>query len=184
MRLFAGIPVSGTAESALLGVLARLQQTGWPVRWVRPEGLHLTVKFLGEVAEDRLRAVADTLAVAASGTGMLAFGCTGLGAFPSLARPSVLWAGLEAEPALELLVDRVERGCTDLGFPLEGHPHRPHVTLGRVRRDERLPASAAALLEAERVAGNFTAERLVLYRSHPGAGGSRFESLLTFPLGS
>ncbi len=184
MRLFAGIPVTGAAAIELARVLARLQQTGWPVKWVRPEGLHLTVKFLGEVAEDRLSAVADTLAPAAAGTGILTFGCTGLGAFPSFARPNVLWAGLAAETALELLVDRVERGCADLGFPLEGHPHRPHVTLGRVRRGERLPSSAAALLEAEQVVGNFTAERLVLYRSHPGAGGSRFESLFTFPLGS
>lgn len=184
MRLFAGIPVSGAAGSELRGVLARLQQTGWPVKWVRPEGLHLTVKFLGEVAEDRVQAVAVTLTEAAARTGLLTFGCAALGAFPSLARPGVLWAGLEAEPALELLVDRVERGCASLGFPLEGHPHRPHVTLGRVRRGERLPATAAAVLEAERPAGNFTAERLVLYRSHPGAGGSRFESFLTFPLGS
>lgn len=183
MRLFAGIPVSGTAEAELTGVLTRFGQNGWPVKWVRPEGLHLTVKFLGEVGEERLRGIEDTLARAASGTGALTFGCTGLGGFPSLARPSVLWAGLEAEAALELLVDRVERGCADLGFPLEGHPHRPHVTLGRVRKGERLPVEAATLLEGEQITGNFTAERLVLYRSHPGAGGSRFESLLTFPLG-
>lgn len=184
MRLFAGIPVGGAAERELAAVLARLQRTGWPVKWVRPEGLHVTIKFLGEVGEDRLPALADTLTRAAAGTGLLTFRCTSLGAFPSLARPSVVWAGLEAEAALELLVDRVERGCASLGFPLEGHPYRPHVTLGRVRRDQRLPDSANALLEAEQPTGNFTAERLVLYRSHPGAGGSRFESLLTFLLGS
>ncbi len=184
MRLFAGIPVSGAAEIELAGVLARLQQTRWPVKWVRSEGLHVTVKFLGEVGEDRLPAVADALALAAQATGVLTFGCTGLGAFPSLSRPSVLWAALEAPAAMELLVDRVERGCAHLGFPLEGRPHRPHVTLGRVRRGEQLPTPAKSLLEAEQLTGNFTAERLVLYRSHPGDGGSRYESLLTFPLGS
>jgi len=182
MRLFAGIPVSGTAAAELTAVLVRLRQTGWPVKWVRPEGLHLTVKFLGEVSEERLSALEGTLSGAAAGTGMLAFRCTGLGAFPGLSRPTVLWAGLDAEPALELMVDRVERGCAELGFPVEGHPYRPHVTLGRVRQGERLSPPATTVLEAEQPAGNFTADALVLYRSHPGAGGSRFESLLTFPL--
>jgi len=183
MRLFAGIPVSGSAETELTSVLGRLRTHDWPVNWVRAEGLHLTVKFLGEVAEDRLAALENTLVRAADGTGTLQVRCTELGAFPSLARPRILCAGLDTEAALELLVDRVERGCAGLGFPLEGHPHRPHVTLGRVRQEGRLPAGAGALLSAERLVGNFTAERLVLYRSYPGAGGSRFETLLTFPLG-
>lgn len=184
MRLFAGIPVAGAAEIELTGVLARLRDSGWPVKWVRSEGLHVTVKFLGETEDGRVPALGESLAQAAKGTGTLHFNSTGLGAFPSLGRPRILWAGFEAEAALELMVDRVERRCADLGFSPDGHPHRPHVTLGRVRDGGRLPADASAQLEREHLEGNFTADRLVLYRSHPGAGGSRFEALLTFSLGS
>jgi 2'-5' RNA ligase len=184
MRLFAGIPVTGEAGAELVEVLARFKGSGWPVKWVRPEGLHLTVKFLGEVQAAGLEALCAALAGSTGGTGPLHFSCAGVGAFPTMERPRILWAGLEAEPALELLVDRVERACAGLGFPIEGHPHRPHVTLGRIRDGERLPPDARTRLEGMAVAGNFTADGLVLFQSHPGTGGSRFEPLRTFPFGT
>ena len=62
-----------------------------------------------------------------------------LGAFPTTTRPRILWLGLEAPPALELLQHRLERGGEDIGFPPEGAPFQPHVTLGRMREGHRLP---------------------------------------------
>ena len=86
---------------------------------------------------------------------------------------------------LELLVHRVERACAGLGFPVEGRPFRPHVTLGRVREGRRLPEPAVRAIEgAELPAASFMAERVVLYESLPGPGGSRYEERATFPLGT
>jgi 2'-5' RNA ligase len=86
---------------------------------------------------------------------------------------------------VELLVDRVERACATLGFAVEGRPFRPHVTLGRVREGSTLPAAAVRLLEqGELPAVSFVSDRLVLYESQPGPGGSRYTVRATFPLGT
>ena len=177
MRLFVGIPVAGEVLGALSGILGRYRGAGWPVKWVRDDALHLTLKFLGAVPAEQLAQVGDALGTAGRGTGALPFGLNGSGAFPSLERPRVLWAGLQSEPALELLVDRLERRFEALGFPIEGRPFRPHVTLGRVRDHARLPADAARRWESETPAGEFVAGELLLYQSRTGPEGASYEVL-------
>lgn len=184
MRLFAGIPVGGEIGTALAAFLRQWRAEPWPVRWVRDDGLHLTVKFYGEVAPEPAAALSAALEQATRGTPILPLQLGGIGAFPSLARAHVLWAGLEAPPALELLVDRIERASAELGYDLEGRPFRPHVTLGRLRDNARLPLEAVRQLERVSPEGNFVADRLVLYQSRPGPGGSTYHPHATFPLGS
>lgn len=185
MRLFAAIPVGPPAAGVLTELVERWRVTDWPVKWVRAEGLHLTLKFLGSVDEQRLDAVRDSLGNAIAGTPGLSFTLGELGAFPSLAAGRVLWADLESEGALELAVDRVERACAELGFPLEGRPFRPHVTLGRVREGRRLSPSAIEAIESTRLEpASFMSEAIVLFESRTGPGGSRYEPRATFPLGS
>ena len=185
MRLFAAIPVTGTAEEALRDLVSRYRSQDWPVKWVRPDGLHLTVKFLGPVESAGVPAIEAALAGASAGTPRLPFSLRELGAFPGFGRARVIWAGLESDAALELMVDRVERACAALGFPVEGRPFRPHVTLGRVREGRRLPEAAIATLEGAALPpAEFLADRLVLLESRPGPGGSVYATLATFPLGT
>ena len=184
MRLFVAIPVEGEVAEVLGGLLQRWQPIGWPVKWARPEGLHLTLKFLGSVESERYSGLLQGLAGAVRGTPALSFSLTELGAFPGLVRARILWAGLESEAALELMVHRIEQACAGLGFPLEGRPYRPHVTLGRVREGGRLPSRAIEQIEQEPVPrATFLANAVVLYQSLTGAGGSRYEVRATFPLG-
>ena len=182
MRLFAALPVAGAARRELSDLLVRLRETSWPVMWVQDEGLHVTVRFLGEVQEVRVPAVRDGLREAAFGTPALPFTATELGAFPTLSRARVLWAGYESEPALELLVHRVEQAVIRLGYPGEGKPFHPHVTLGRVRDGARLPQEGLGAFTRERITGSFLAERLVLYESRTGPGGSRYFEVDSYPL--
>lgn len=182
MRLFAAVPVTGAAARELGALLAELGSEGWPVRWVRPEGLHLTLKFFGDTDPDRAGTIGTMLERAAGRMGAVACGPEGLGTFPAQGPARVLWAGYHGEPALELLAHRVEEGAVALGFPVEGRPFRAHVTLGRLRVGARLPVAAAARLEGRHLLESFTAERVVLYRSAPGPGGSRYDALATFPL--
>lgn len=184
MRLFLALPIPGLAGAELERVLEQLRRAGWPVRWVAAEGLHLTLKFFGETAPERVGEVVAMLDGAVARTPAIACAPRELGAFPTLERARVLWAGYEAEPALELLVHRVEQGAEALGFAVEGRPFRPHVTLGRVREGQRLPATAAEVLEAMPLREGFVAERAVLYQSFTGAGGSRYVALETFSLGA
>jgi len=102
-----------------------------PVKWVRPEALHLTLKFLGDVddaSEPDLRAALGHVAGEAR---PVSLHVEGFGVFPHFRRPRIVWAGVEPDPALELLQHRVEQVFAPLGFPTEARPFRPHVTLGR-----------------------------------------------------
>jgi 2'-5' RNA ligase len=184
MRLFVALPVRGDARAELERKLVALRRTDWPVKWVREEGLHLTLKFLGEVEQERLTAIRAALDGAVRGTPALHFTPTELGAFPSLSRARVLWAGYHTEPALELLVHRVEQATERLGFPGEGRPFHAHVTLGRVRDRARLPREGLGGIEHEALTGEFTANRLVLYQSRPGPAGPVYDELESFALDS
>ncbi|MBL8979580.1 MAG: RNA 2',3'-cyclic phosphodiesterase [Gemmatimonadetes bacterium] len=182
MRLFAAVPITDAAAGELQAVLAELGREAWPVRWVRPEGLHLTLKFFGETDPDRAGSIAGMLERAVGRTGPVACAAEGLGTFPAHGSARVLWAGYHGEPALELLAHRIEEGAVALGFPVEGRPFRAHVTLGRTREGSRLPVAAVARLDGRPLLESFTAGRVVLYQSTPGPGGSRYDPLATFPL--
>src|SRR5262249_17380422 len=126
------------------------------VRWVSTEGLHITLKFLGEVAEDRLRAGGR----APSGGGprppapappgghrALTLGARGLGAFPAARIARVIWAGVVDGASLAALASDVEAALSTLGFSPEARAFRPHVTLGRVRSRRGLGPLARALAD-------------------------------------
>lgn len=183
MRLFAAVPLPAPARREVAAVLSRLREGDLPVRWVGEEGLHLTLKFYGEVAPERLEVIAEAVRSAAQGGEGLPIRLTELGAFPNPARPRVLWLGVEGPPALELLQDRLERRSEAIGFPPEGVPFQPHVTLGRVREGQRcpLPRVVQAAGEYERLA--FLATDLVLYESVPTGGRPRYEPRLRLELG-
>lgn len=111
-----------------------------PVKWVRLEHIHLSLKFLGDVDETRepeLREALKRAAGARSEPRPLTLQITGFGVFPDYHRPHVLWAGVTPDPGLELLQHGVEQAFAPLGFPTEAHAFRPHVTLGRAARDAR-----------------------------------------------
>ncbi len=183
MRLFVAIPVPDPARVQILKLLGELRGAGWPVRWVHDEGLHMTLKFFGEVGPERLDVIAEALRFAAGDGGTLALQLGELGAFPSRSRPRVLWVGVAAPPALELLQDRIERGCEAIGFPPEGAPFQPHITLGRVREGQRLPAKGLDEHADSFDRVPFTGQELVLYESVLTTGGPRYESRLTLEFG-
>src|SRR5207253_3798460 len=108
-----------------------------PVNWVSGEGIHVTLKFLGEVGDDREAEITAALERAAAGARTLPLALGGFGVFPDFRRPRVVWAGIAPEPGLEILQHRVEQEVAPLGFPTEARPFRPHVTLGRARKEAR-----------------------------------------------
>lgn len=179
MRLFVAVNFPADLRERLWHAAQPLRALDLPVRWVGPEGLHLTLKFLGEAPEARSRELADALARAAAGARALPVTVAGFGAFPHPARPAVIWAGVTREPALELLHHGVELTFGPLGFPPEGRPFRPHVTLGRTRRDAppttfgRLEAALETLDWSETV----TVTSIELMRSTTGRAGAVYEEL-------
>jgi RNA 2',3'-cyclic 3'-phosphodiesterase len=183
MRLFAAIPIVEPARSEVVALLGRLRATGWPVRWVGDEGLHLTLKFFGEVAPERLDVIGEALRFAGQGTLPLPLRLDELGAFPSRHHPRILYLGLDGPPALELLQDRLERGGEAIGFPPEGKPFSPHVTLGRLREGQRYPPGALEDHDGSFERVSFIGDQVILYQSILTPRGPQYEPRLTLDLG-
>jgi 2'-5' RNA ligase len=165
MRLFAALPLPVEAHQDVAACLRRLREAEWPVRWVREDGLHLTLKFFGEVTTGRLETIVEMLEFCVRDMAPMMLAVTGAGVFPYPSRPRVIHLDVEAPPALELLQDRIERGAERIGFPPEGRPFRPHITLGRVREGHRLPPGAMDQLDRVEGRPPFVVDRLVLFES-------------------
>lgn len=177
VRAFVALDLDAPAHERLVTAIEALRPQLRGVKWVRPEGLHLTLRFLGTSSEDVLDCMKPRLAAAASRCPPCQAGLTGFGLFPERGAPRVLWVGLDFAPPLRALQDAAEAAAADCGFARERRPFSPHLTLGRWRERGPRPALPAAELGMARL------ERLVLYRSELRPGGAVYTPLGIFPLG-
>jgi 2'-5' RNA ligase len=113
---------------------APLREQGDAIRWVAPEGMHLTLKFLGEVSREQEEPVGRALKAAAAGVVPFALPLGGFGVFPNTRRAKVIWVGCGSPSALQLLQRQVEEKMEEIDFPKETRAFFPHITLGRIRR--------------------------------------------------
>jgi 2'-5' RNA ligase len=137
LRTFIAIALDRDLKEDLGRLQERLRSLVAPrsVRWVRPEAMHLTLKFLGDTPLDKAKEVEAALALAAAEVPPFTFTVVGLGCFPNTRRPRVVWVGLqEVTGTLVRLRDAVEAHVAPLGFPTERRSFKPHLTLGRVQR--------------------------------------------------
>ena len=179
MRIFVAI-VPAAEEIERLYVAAReLRQASFPIRWAPPENIHLTLKFLGEVTDDRIRELGDALARALADVGAFEIRLDGFGAFPSPRRPSVVWAGVERNPHLEEVYERVEEALSGLGHPRETREFHPHLTLGRARKGTgpRQFAGLAERLGALSWTDTFGVDAVDVVRSELKPTGAEYDSL-------
>lgn len=183
MRLFLAAELPGSVRRCVGDLQTRLRDElkGW--RWVRPEGIHLTLRFLGEVDDQLDERARGAWRDVARGCAPFRLGVRGVGRFPDRGRPRVLWVGLEEiEPGegLARLVADLERNARELGWQPEKRPFRPHLTLARGLRGARPdePPEGARVPAAEG-----WVRRLVLFRSRLDRSGARYTALASFPLG-
>jgi len=182
MRQFLAIPLPERLRSAACASRAVLAPRGDGWRFVREQGIHLTLRFLGEVEPLRRDALDAAWREAVAGTPPLALRLRGAGLFPATGRPRVLWLGIDdetGEGALARLADRLEGSARAQGFPPEGRPFAAHVTLARSPRGTRVVRPPVPRIGDF---GAFVAERVVLYRSEVGPGGSMYHEEASYPL--
>ncbi len=135
VRTFVAVELPDEVVRTLAAVIDGLREAGDGVRWVRPEGIHLTLKFLGDVEEAQIPGVVAAVARVAGEVAPFTLQTAGVGGFPSRDRARVLWVGIEGDSgALKRLQAGVERVLHPLGFPPERRRFTAHVTLGRARR--------------------------------------------------
>ena len=189
IRAFIAIPLSDEMLATLGHIAAQLRQGpgGGAGRWVRPEGIHLTLKFLGDVPGERLSVIGAVLDKVCRAHAPFALRLAALGCFPNARRPRVIWAGVEEETGrLERLQAAVERELAREGFPREERRFTPHLTLARVheraaREEVAALGSAVATYTAVEMP-TMTARAVLLIQSDLRPGGAvytvRHEALL------
>jgi 2'-5' RNA ligase len=175
LRAFVALALEKDARSALAQAADTFQRQPWAkgMRWVRSEGLHLTLRFLGDTAFDAVPGLVDALGERLRQVEPFESSLRGLALFPSASRPRVVAALLKAEPALDALSAAVEEAVVAAGFPAQSRRFRAHITLGRFRRMGGRGLELNASLEEVPIAVN----EVVLFRSTLGPGGARYSEL-------
>ena len=137
IRSFIAIPVPDEGIQALQAVVHDFDpEIGRHMRWVRPEGIHLTLKFMGNIPAGMVDRVLADLPTVTAKFSPFKVGISGFGAFPNLRQPRVLWAGLDGDLAILASMQlAVDDAVGNLGLPKEQRDFSPHLTLGRVRRE-------------------------------------------------
>ena len=178
-RLFVAIAL----PAAVRAVLAELARPLSGVAWTRPEQLHLTLRFLGEVPDEKIEAISDRLSQIQVTPFVLPI--EGCGTFPPNAPPRVLWAGVgSGHPRLFQLRQRLDDTLLSAGVPFDVRVFHPHVTLARVSADADAGSRVAAWLQTQRdfLAPPFSVEAFELYRSELRPSGASHTLLRRFPL--
>jgi 2'-5' RNA ligase len=187
IRAFVAVELPDEVRAHLETVQRSLKEVLGPaagaVRWVKPEGVHLTLQFLGDVPRTQVPAIEQALREACAGARPAQVCTAGLGAFPNANRPRVLWLGLEGDLKPLFDVERaIGRALTALGYKPD-KPFNPHMTLGRVRdhiRPEEAAAIVAALTDAAKHRSppvGYTAGSVSLMQSTLQPGGSEYRAL-------
>jgi RNA 2',3'-cyclic 3'-phosphodiesterase len=177
VRAFIALELSPPVRSAIAGLMADLRDRFAGLRWVRPESVHLTLRFLGESTPGQIERLRDTLGPLAARCKRAEAVYRGLGLFPERGRPSVLWLGVELPEPLVALQAGCEAAAVAAGFPAESRPFRPHLTLGRWRDRAARPDLPAVDL------GSTLLDTLVLFRSELRPEGALYTELQRFDLG-
>ena len=176
IRAFVALELDERLRAALAALQDRFRVLAG-LRLVRPEGVHLTLRFLGWSTEEQLEALAPRLESAASACPAFEARVAGLGTFPERGAPRVLWLGIELPQPVFELQSVCERAARAAGFAPEERPFAPHLTLGRFR--ERVPRPKLAPVEL----GPTRIDSLALFQSALRRDGAVYTPLVRFPLG-
>jgi RNA 2',3'-cyclic 3'-phosphodiesterase len=181
VRAFIAIDLPETVRDALGRSQKQFHESAPEARWTRPEGIHLTLKFLGEIQDPRAEKVKESL-TALGRFKPFRVEVKGFGFFPDARRPRVFWAGVVAPQGLAELAGRAEAAMENLGFPREDRPFRPHLTLARFREPHPQPALEKALGEfGESSLGGFDATEYFLFESRLTPRGAEYRKVARFP---
>ena len=163
----------------------KLKKTGAGVKWVRPEAMHLTLRFLGSISEEQVDLADRAMIESARLVEPVEVEIKGFGTFPPKKRPRVLWLGLSAgAPELTALSEILEGKLAEQGFPPADKPFSAHLTLGRVKSGRGLKRAMEVLdSETKKSFGSFTVDALNLYQSRLHPEGARYTVLAERALG-
>jgi 2'-5' RNA ligase len=185
LRTFIAFKLPETIISHIRRIQEKIKACGFRMGWVLPENIHLTLKFLGEIPKQDIDIVSQGMAETATLYSPMTFSAKGIGVFPTVKRPRVLWIGLNGDtyPLIQMQKDLEER-LDAVGFPKEDRAFKAHLTIGRVKA-ELDPQKLVEVMEkfsgieSER----FIADKIILFRSELKPGGAVYTELHSVDLG-
>ena len=184
MRTFLGIGLPAAVREEIAAAIAQVRSLHAPVAWTRPENLHITLHFLGDIPKERVSLVERPMRVVASGIAPFSLTAEGGGAFPGTRNPRVFWVGfLEPLELVRQLQQNMGNALSGAGFPLEDRPFHPHITVGRTR-GTLPPAWGERFVHAlsGKRFGAVPVSSFTLFESRLGPGGAAYIPLCDFRL--
>jgi 2'-5' RNA ligase len=181
VRIFVAVDIPESVRAAIGGLVERLRPACPEARWVRLAGVHVTLKFLGEVVLEKMASIQAAL-LAVNTPSPIEINFRNVGFFPNEHRPRVLWVGIEAAPALVKLAADIDAAMLPLGFPREERAFTPHLTLARFNHQRGVTKLQRALAAAGSLEfGHALATEFHLFESILKRGGAEYTRLATFP---
>lgn len=178
VRAFIAIELPSTIVKSLEEIQDNLRDTANKIAWVKPDNIHLTMKFLGNIETDKAHAIEKILKNIVSQISIGKLSVKGVGAFPTINNPRVIWVGVEDDKNLLNIYTQLEEGLASLGFKKEDRPFKPHLTLGRVKflKDKK---GLKERLEkfADIKFASFIVDSLILFKSELTPEGSLYTKL-------
>lgn len=185
MRIFIALDIPAEIRTRILEYAERARRFAPEARWARPEGLHVTLKFIGEASDATVQEIKSALAAVKAAPFEVTFASAGF--FPSPKSPRVFWVGVEGEQALPQLAATIDNATEKLGVAKEERGYNPHLTLARAgsgpgTHHQLRPLASLLQAEAAPQFGRMTAREFFLYQSQPQRGGSKYTKLQRFGL--
>ena len=178
IRTFIALTIPEEVKAVIVSAMSELKAKNHAVRWVKPEGLHITLKFLGDIPEEAVAPLCADLDKTAALCPPLTLRLAGFGAFPNVRRPRVVWVGLEGDMhELSALAVHIDKTCITYGVAGERRPFSGHITLGRLK------APTMVDLAINPVGGLFKVSQVLLYQSVLLPSGAQYNVLHRSPLG-
>jgi 2'-5' RNA ligase len=185
VRTFVAVEISSAVRDGTAALIERFRTAGADVKWIAPHNLHVTLKFLGDVATQEIPGVCEVVRRVVEDMAPFEFEVRGAGAFPNLNRPRTIWLGVtRGQAELVELNERIELPLAKLGFRREARRYEPHLTIGRVRRGGPAIAQLSKLLgeHAEHEVGRTSVSEVIVFSSQLDRSGPTYDPLARAPL--
>lgn len=184
IRAFIAIPLDLKIQQAIERIQNHLKKTNSEVKWVKPENIHITLKFLGDIDLRQINSVKEVLANLTQNTKRFTIELTRLGAFPNIDRPRTLWVGLkDSKQRLNQFSMSLEKALGKIRFQAYEKSFSPHITIGRIRSSENIKALSRSILEYHVPEGlSQTTSNITLYKSTLNSEGPAYEPLYQIKL--
>ena len=181
MRLFVALDLPDQVRHAITELIAKLQPKSRAARWIKPENLHITLKFIGHVGNEKLSPIQTALlSIRIAQSVELHF--RGMGFFPNEHHPRAFWCGIASSPNLADLATDIDRALVPLGIEAETRPFTPHLTLARFKSDEGIREVVQAATDMKSTGfGAATETNFHLYESLLKSTGAQYNRVASFP---